>query len=491
MIYCTVQLGCKFTRVFSTVILDQRWEMDDAATSAQKLLQHASVLAKQLSLKAQDSAREILQDQDAKLLDGQTHDQSLFAVLDNPSANTSDITSALKRLLAISMQPGNRTYALGVMDQAFPAIVKLAGSPRAKKSVNLRQLVHLLLLQHARNHPDMALMAVNTFYRELTDVNPVLRMGAVHVLGGGLQVDEIIPLALLSINTAVNDQSPWVRRSVGYSIERLIAIGVERGNDTLNDVVKKLLSDRSPLVLGAALSAFSSLYITEDDEKDGYGQVKFKVDWTAFHPWYRKFCYQLADADSFDACYALEILIRYCRENFVNPSAVDPDETEIFELQGMFHDMWSAARHANHKVQKIDQKNLPGDVLVLSESNNDVETYVIKASGKAQGSAVDADLLLLLEKAKSLLFAQNNGLIVAVSELYYYCAPKTMWTVFIDPLMSIIQDSSCPWASFTESYEPSFSCDHEIVENALNVILCIASIEPVILLNCLFRICYH
>lgn len=50
-------------------------------------------------------------------------------------------------------------------------------------NVELKKLVYLYIINYAKSHPDLALLAVNTFCKDANDANPLIRALAVRTMG--------------------------------------------------------------------------------------------------------------------------------------------------------------------------------------------------------------------------------------------------------------------------------------------------------------------
>jgi AP-1 complex subunit beta-1 len=57
-------------------------------------------------------------------------------------------------------------------------------------NVELKKLVYLYLINYAKNQPDLAILAVNTFVKDTQDPNPLIRALAVRTMGC-IRVDKI------------------------------------------------------------------------------------------------------------------------------------------------------------------------------------------------------------------------------------------------------------------------------------------------------------
>lgn len=76
--------------------------------------------------------------------------------------------------------------------------------------------------------------------------------------------------------------------------------------EELVSIIKKLLSERTTIVIGSAVMAFSEVCPERSD---------------LIHPNFRKLCTLLIDVDEWGQLVILNVLTRYARENFCDPNS--------------------------------------------------------------------------------------------------------------------------------------------------------------------------
>src|SRR5712675_1798329 len=149
------------------------------------------------------------------------------------------------------------------VSEYFAQVVKNVAAP----SLEVRKLVYIYLLRYAEAEPDLALLSINTFQRDLADSSPLIRAMALRVLSG-IPVPTISSLIVLAIKKCAADSSPYVRKAAALSIPkccRCVSPTVEGGvlegkltqgyHKSLDDsqlpslieILSTLLRDRSPL----------------------------------------------------------------------------------------------------------------------------------------------------------------------------------------------------------------------------------------------------
>jgi AP-3 complex subunit beta len=101
------------------------------------------------------------------------------------------------------------------VSEYFAQVVKNVASP----SLEVRKLVYIYLLRYAEAEPDLALLSINTFQRDLADSSPLIRAMALRVLSG-IRVPTIASLVVLAIKKCAADTSPYVRKAAALSIPK-------------------------------------------------------------------------------------------------------------------------------------------------------------------------------------------------------------------------------------------------------------------------------
>ncbi|XP_023242100.1 AP-3 complex subunit beta-2-like [Centruroides sculpturatus] len=123
--------------------------------------------------------------------------------------------------------------------ELFPAVVKNVVS----KNIEVKKLVYVYLVRYAEEQQDLALLSISTFQRALKDPNQLIRASALRVLSS-IRVPVIVPIMMLAIKDAVNDMSPYVRKTAAHAIPKLYSLDPEQ-RDQLIEVIEKLLSDKT------------------------------------------------------------------------------------------------------------------------------------------------------------------------------------------------------------------------------------------------------
>ena len=101
------------------------------------------------------------------------------------------------------------------VSEFFPDVVKNVAS----QNLEIRKLVYIYLLRYAEQEPDLALLSINTFQRDLTDQNQLIRAMALRVMSG-IRVPVISPIVLLAIKKCMTDLSAYVRKTADHAIPK-------------------------------------------------------------------------------------------------------------------------------------------------------------------------------------------------------------------------------------------------------------------------------
>ena len=172
--------------------------------------------------------------------------------------------------------------------------------------MEVKKLVYMYLVHYAdANHAcrELALLSINSFQRDLSDPNQLIRALALRVLCT-IRMREIVQIQLMSVKKCASDNSPYVRKTAAHSVGKIYQIDHD-AKDELVEVVERLLADKATAVLSSAIGAFQEVCPERLD---------------LLHPHYRKLCHLLADLDEWGQITAVTVLTRYVRANFTAPA---------------------------------------------------------------------------------------------------------------------------------------------------------------------------
>ncbi|KAG1662788.1 AP-3 complex subunit beta-1 [Nymphon striatum] len=263
----------------------------------------------------------------------------------------------------------------------FPAVVKNVVS----KNIEVKKLVYVYLVRYAEEQQDLALLSISTFQRGLKDPNQLIRASALRVLSS-IRVPVIVPIMMLGIKDSVSDMSPYVRKTAAHAIPKLYSLDPDQ-KDELIEVIEKLLSDKTTLVVGSAVMAFEEV-------------CPERID--LVHKNYRKLCNLLVDVEEWGQVVIINMLTRYSRTQFIDPN----------------------------KEEFMEEENQP-----FYENEESSEEDESADKEKKKPYIMDPDHRLLLRNCKPLLQSRNAAVslissrgvgrvVMAVVQLYYYIAPR-------------------------------------------------------------------
>ncbi|KAI5985981.1 adaptin N terminal region-domain-containing protein, partial [Pisolithus albus] len=211
---------------------------------------------------------------------------------------------AMKRLIALTSKGRN-------MSNYFPQVVKNVAS----QDLEIRKLVYIYLLRYAEHEPDLALLSINAFQKDLTDPSPLIRAMALRVLSG-IKVPMIAHIVVLAIKKCAADLSPHVRKAAALAIPKAHRLDSSQ-QPTLITIIQSLLQDHSALSIGSAVVAFESVCPTRLD---------------LLHQQYRRLCRMLVDVDEWGQVNLLNLLLRYARTMLPKPAITHDAGLETEEL---------------------------------------------------------------------------------------------------------------------------------------------------------------
>lgn len=120
---------------------------------------------------------------------------------------------------------------------------------------------------YAKSHPDLCILAVNTFVQDSEHPNPLIRALAIRTMGC-IQVDKILDYMYEPLRKTLDDESPYVRKTAVLSVAKLFELNpqmcIENG---FIETVQKLIGDPNPMVVANSVTAL--IEINEADPSLG------------------------------------------------------------------------------------------------------------------------------------------------------------------------------------------------------------------------------
>ncbi|CEP63580.1 Apl2p LALA0_S08e05842g [Lachancea lanzarotensis] len=138
----------------------------------------------------------------------------------------------------------------------FPDILKNI----AASDVEQKKLVYLYVMNYAETHPELCILAVNTFVSDAQDSNPLVRCMAIRTMSM-IRVDKILEYVEIPLRKTLQDDNPYVRKTAVICVAKLFALNKELCQElgVLEDLVSAL-EDSNPMVVANTIAALSDIY---------------------------------------------------------------------------------------------------------------------------------------------------------------------------------------------------------------------------------------
>ncbi|SCU78466.1 LAME_0A04588g1_1 [Lachancea meyersii CBS 8951] len=138
----------------------------------------------------------------------------------------------------------------------FPDILKNI----AASDVEQKKLVYLYVMNYAETHPELCILAVNTFVSDAQDTNPLVRCMAIRTMSM-IRVDKILEYVEIPLRKTLQDENPYVRKTAVICVAKLFALNKELCQElgVLEDLISAL-EDSNPMVVANTIAALSDIY---------------------------------------------------------------------------------------------------------------------------------------------------------------------------------------------------------------------------------------
>lgn len=133
----------------------------------------------------------------------------------------------------------------------FPDVLKNI----ATYDIEQKKLVYLYLMNYAKTHPELCILAVNTFVQDTEDPNPLIRALAIRTMGC-IRVLKMVDYMEIPLSRTLNDDNPYVRKTAALCVAKLFDLNPEMCIEYgFLENLKKLINDLNPMVVANALLA--------------------------------------------------------------------------------------------------------------------------------------------------------------------------------------------------------------------------------------------
>ncbi|SCW00695.1 LAFE_0C09912g1_1 [Lachancea fermentati] len=141
----------------------------------------------------------------------------------------------------------------------FPDVLKNI----ATTDVEQKKLVYLYVMNYAETHPELCILAVNTFVSDASDPNPLIRCMAIRTMSM-IRVDKILEYIEIPLRKTLQDDNPYVRKTAVICVAKLFALNQELCKElgVLEDLVSAL-EDSNPMVVANAIASLTDIYETD------------------------------------------------------------------------------------------------------------------------------------------------------------------------------------------------------------------------------------
>jgi AP-1 complex subunit beta-1 len=127
-------------------------------------------------------------------------------------------------------------------------------------SLDLKKLVYLYVINYAKAQPELAILAINSFRKDVNDQhNPLLRALAVRTMGC-IRLEQMTEYLLEPCRKSCKDSDPYVRKTAAICIAKLYDInpGLVEAHKFI-DILRDMLSDSNPMVVANAVASLTEI----------------------------------------------------------------------------------------------------------------------------------------------------------------------------------------------------------------------------------------
>lgn len=207
----------------------------------------------------------------------------------------------------------------------FPDVLK----NMATNDVEQKKLVYLYVMNYAETHPELCILAVNTFVTDAQDPNPLIRCMSIRTMSM-IRVDKILDYVESPLRRTLQDDNPYVRKTAVICVAKLFQLNrelcIELG--VLEDL-KASLDDSNPMVVANATAALTEINTMDPNAIDLAELInshvsQFLLALNECTEWARITILEaLASYDSKDSLEAQDIIDRVSAHlQHVNPAVV-------------------------------------------------------------------------------------------------------------------------------------------------------------------------
>jgi AP-1 complex subunit beta-1 len=120
---------------------------------------------------------------------------------------------------------------------------------------------------YAKSHPDLCILAVNTFVQDSEDPNPLIRALAIRTMGC-IRVDKMVDYMEEPLRKTLRDESPYVRKTAALCVAKLFDLAPEMCMENgFLEQLQELVGDPNPMVVANSVTALVEMQEAAPESK--------------------------------------------------------------------------------------------------------------------------------------------------------------------------------------------------------------------------------
>lgn len=131
--------------------------------------------------------------------------------------------------------------------------------PLHRRHATSQPKTNALHRNYAKSHPDLCILAVNTFVQDSEDPNPLIRALAIRTMGC-IRVDKMVDYMEEPLRKTLRDESPYVRKTAAICVAKLFDLNptmcIENG---FLETLQEMIGDSNPMVVANSVQALSEI----------------------------------------------------------------------------------------------------------------------------------------------------------------------------------------------------------------------------------------
>jgi AP-1 complex subunit beta-1 len=135
-------------------------------------------------------------------------------------------------------------------------------------NIEIKKLVYLYIAQYSRDLPEGAIMAINSFIRDVKDQrNSMVRAVAVRTMGC-IRVKELNEYLVEPLKKVLEDKDSYVKKTALLTVPKMFEVTPEliKKNGIIELMQKVIKEEKNPVVFAAALDALKEIEEIDDQK---------------------------------------------------------------------------------------------------------------------------------------------------------------------------------------------------------------------------------